>query len=114
MPLSIHTWALWADILWDGRAVMSPNHLSCTHTMAAHTGQSPSARFYGKTEAKRKGSLEAAPWPRSAFLRAWGGRHREAKDSALLSSRDAGLLEPPERLGKAPQWGSPDNGVVGL
>lgn len=30
----------------------------------------------GKTEAKRKGSLEAAPWPRSAFLRAWGGRHR--------------------------------------
>lgn len=29
----------------------------------------------GKTEAKRKGSLEAEPRPSSAFLRGWGGRH---------------------------------------
>ena len=31
------------------------------------------------------------------MLTTWALALREAKDSALLSSRDAGLLEPPER-----------------
>ena len=35
------------------------------------------------------------------------GEAREAKDSALLSSRDAGLLEPPERPQGSPYRASP-------
>lgn len=50
--LSIHTWALWADVLWDGRgwrgggeAVTSPSCICFTHTGAAHAGLSPNVWF---------------------------------------------------------------------
>ena len=44
--------------------------------------------------------LEATEWPKGSQASSRG----EAKDSALLSSRDASLLEPPERDDDGTTW----------
>ena len=66
----------------------------------------------GPLQGSRREEGDAAPGPETEE----GARRGEAKDSALLSSRDAGLLEPPERPQgqKSPDTpGSPEGNTEG-
>lgn len=82
-----------------------------SHRCSGDGGGDCTCKFHsiaGKIEAKRKGGLEAEPWPRSAFLRAWGGRHGVFPVFSVpslevsIESREVGQASPASP--RCPSW----------